>query len=44
MSDDDDDYKTRYRSEFYEGGGGGVKKSFPCLHTSDDHKPKINLP
>ena len=42
MSDADDDYKTS--SEFYEeGGGGGFKKSFPCPHTSDDHKPKITV-
>ena len=25
MSDADDDYKTRYCSEFYEEGGGGLK-------------------
>ena len=42
MSDADDDYKTRYSSEFYE-EGGGFKKSFPCPHTSDDHKPKITV-
>ena len=45
MSDADDDYKTRYCSEFYEeGGGGGFKKSFPCPQTFDDHKPKITVP
>ena len=44
MSDADDDYKTRYCSEFFEEGGGGFKKSFPCPHTFDDHKPKITVP
>ena len=24
-------------------GGGGFKKSFPCPHTFDDHKPKITV-